>query len=450
MPKTKLNHRQKISAGRFLAKKRMPYFAAGLYSLIPRPVPGMMKTMGGGMAVTPNGVMIYDPDVIENEWTLDDVEFGLLHELGHILRNHSKVTEKRGWDPKLANLAFDAAINDDLFAAGMKPLPSDMLPSKIQDPVTMKPMGDGLTEHAYYDALTKMKNPPQAVPGARPGGGACGGGAGNPFPGESAYGGGTPGPGASNSGNQKNNTDGGRSEAEIERVRKQVARDIQQHTQKGRGEVPGGWQVWANSELKPPKVRWQDKLRRVIRGAVSNRAGMLDYTYSRPSRRQSAVGYGYGRPILPAMSAPTPALVVAVDTSGSMNSNDLARAVSETKGILTQTAADVHLLSCDAEVHGPPRKVRTWKEVQNALKGGGGTAFGPIFEAARKIPERPTICVVLTDGGGPAPATPPPNMTVIWVLIGEKTDNWCGAMEPWVEGDHDAKVPYGEKVWVGT
>lgn len=439
----KLNHRQKLAAGRFLAKRRMPYFSAGLYSLIPKPIPGMLQHTGQPMGATPNGIMLYDPDAIQ-EMELDDVEFSLLNLVCHIIRGHAKTAEKLGWDPQLANQAFDAAINDDLFAAGMKPQPSDMLPSKIQDPATMKPMEDGMTPHAYYEALKQMKQPPGTTPGSRPGGGMGGGAAGNPMPNEGQHGGGN---GSQNPGQQQKQQ--GRSEAELDRIRKQVARDIQKHAEKGHGTVPAGWQVWANTELKPPKIRWQDKLNRTLRGAIAQKAGMLDYSYHRPSRRQQSIGFGPGKPILPTMVAPTPTVAVAVDTSGSMSSSDLARAVSETKGILTQTDADIHLLSCDAEVHGPPRKVRTWKEVQNNLKGGGGTDFGPIFDAVQKIPERPNICVVLTDGGGPAPGRAPKGMTVIWVLIGKKTNDWSGAMIPWVEGGGmDDRISYGEMIWV--
>lgn len=442
-----LNHQQLLAAGRFLAKKRMPYFSAALYSLIPRPVPKMMETMGAAMGVTPNCVMIYDPEYIEKNWTIDDVEFGLLHEISHVLRGHSKVVEQNGFDPRMFNLAADAAINDDLMAAGCKPLPSDMLPSKIQDPQTMKPMPEGLTEHAYYNALKQMKNPPQPVPGARPGSGMCGGAAGNPLPGEEAYGGGGQG-NRPQQGQGSQSQDGGRSEIEIERIKKQVARDIQNHASKGHGSVPGGWQIWADQEVKPPKVRWQDKLRRVVRGAIGHRAGMLDYTYRRPSRRQSALGYGDGVPILPSMTAPAPRITVAFDTSGSMSSSDLARAGAELRGILGQTNTPVNLISCDAEVHGGPRQVKTWKEAMNSLKGGGGTDFGPIFKEVEKMRPAQDIVIVLTDGGGPAPATPP-KAQVVWVLIGKATGNWDGAMVPWVEGKAiEEKVGYGEMIWV--
>lgn len=228
-----------------------------------------------------------------------------------------------------------------------------------------------------------------------------------------------------------------------------MARDIQQHVEKGRGDVPGGWAVWAGQALKPPKIHWTDKLSRTVRGAVAYRAGMLDYSYARPSRRQSALGYGHGVPILPAMVAPTPDVAVAWDTSGSMAETDHARAASELRGVLAQTNASVHLVTCDCEVHGPPRRISSWKEATSMLKGGGGTDFAPIFEALKRMPEKPSTCIVMTDGGGPAPVRPPPGITIIWVLIGKRTDSWSGAMVPWVHGGSiENKVSYGEIIFV--
>jgi len=457
-----LSHDQKIMTARFIARRRLPYFGTALLSLIPRAVPGMMAKMGAGMAVTRTAILLYDPDVIE-KWSLADVEFGLLHETMHIIRDHVTMTIANGWNPQIANLAYDAAINDDLIAAGLKPLPSDMLPHKITHPQTMEPMETGLPEVVYYHALLAMDNPPKAVPGARPGSGMCGGGAGNPLPGEENYtsdGSGNPGQGDGNgdgngngdgdgegiandgAGNGANPTEGGRSESELEQLRKETAEQVQSYAkQNGRGSVPKGWAVWAEDKIKPPKIRWQDELRKTLRGAVQHIAGMMDYSLHRPSRQQGALGYGPGHPILPTMVGMQPKVAVAVDTSGSMGQDDLALALAECKGILEEVD-DIQFLSCDAKVHGGAKKVHSWTELGKSLKGGGGTYFTPIFEAVERLDDV-NLLVVLTDGGGPGPALPPKGFKVIWVLVGDH------ACEPWVEGGgYDSKINYGEKIWV--
>ena len=52
----KLSHADKIACGRGLARKRMPYFQAALFALMPRPMTGMMATVGAALAVTPRGI----------------------------------------------------------------------------------------------------------------------------------------------------------------------------------------------------------------------------------------------------------------------------------------------------------------------------------------------------------------------------------------------------------
>jgi predicted metal-dependent peptidase len=63
-------------------------------------------------------------------------------------------------------------------------------------------------------------------------------------------------------------------------------------------------------------------------------------------------------------------------------------------------------------------KARTWREVVRHLKGGGGTDFVPVFEAAAHMRPRPEVLVFCTDGMGPAPAEPPYPLRVIWLLVG--------------------------------
>lgn len=405
----KLSHQNKIAAGRGLARRRMPYFSAALFSLMPRPLEGMMARVGAALSVTPRGIMYYDPHVVENEWDLEDVEFGMLHEVGHLLRDHAKRCEENSYDAETWNLAGDAAINDDLVLAGCKPLTSDMMPNKIIDPSTGAPMRDGLPEESYYAALRRQPKGEggKGSNGRRPGAGKCGGVSGNPTDGLPEDG-------------PLSQASGGRSAAEVERIKKQVAGAIQEHVkQHGAGSVPGGWKVWGDLQLTPPKIRWQDKLRRAVRASVAKTKGLVDYHYSRPSRRQWALGYSRGAPILPSMFAPQPRLGVFVDTSGSMGPDDLQLAMSEVSGVLKSSGAEVLFGVCDAQVHGI-RKVRDPLTACKMLTGGGGTNFVPVFTELFNMPRehRPHVVVFLTDGDGPAPEHAPDGIHVIWVLVG--------------------------------
>jgi predicted metal-dependent peptidase len=169
--------------------------------------------------------------------------------------------------------------------------------------------------------------------------------------------------------------------------------------------------------LAAPRIPWQKKLARVTRNAVQFAMGAVDHKYDAPSRRQAGIGYGSGKPILPRLRRPLVKVDIAIDTSGSMSQHDLADALREAKGILRHAGCAVRAIICDAEVH-DVGEVHDVRALARMLKGGGGTDFNPVFEAVRTGKRRPNILVFATDGCGPAPATPPPGVHVIWLLIG--------------------------------
>ena len=218
----------------------------------------------------------------------------------------------------------------------------------------------------------------------------------------------------------------GRTPADLARMRREVAEAIRSEAAKGRGTVPGGWARWAESALEPPRVNWRQKLAMLVRTACSWSAGAVDLTWRRPSRRQAGIGYGRGCPTLPAYHAPIPKVAIAVDTSGSMGDQELSDAMREVNGVLKAVGAEITILACDAAVH-EVRKVRTIREAVGALKGGGGTDFNPVFEHIEQMHprERPNVVIFATDGQGPAPAKPPRNMRVVWVLVGPYRTRPC-------------------------
>lgn len=415
-----------LATGRIIAKQKAPYMASAIFALIPKEMPGLAT-----MAVTERGVLLWDPEWLKT-LTPDQVGWVLLHEASHLLRDHCKRCKTYAADPRLWNIAADAEINDDIREM------HGNLPDGAIYPELLGCEKGGVAE-TYYGALRKQAQPKQGSEGSgegqgedgdgsgggkgkggekeqqgkdskdgkdgkpSPAGGWCGSGAGRKVPGEPEDGtGGGP----------------GRSHADLQRVRLQVAEAVRAESAKGQGNVPAGLRVWADGLLKPAKVPWRQLLARAIRGALAYQAGSVDYSYSRPARRQGAVGWGRGMPVLPTLRGPRPRVAVAIDTSGSMGRGEIERAASECAGILKATAADVALLACDAAVH-TVTQLRHPRELAQALKGGGGTSFVPIFQTIAAMRDAPGILVILTDGGGDAPATPPKNIDrVIWVLVG--------------------------------
>ena len=82
--------------------------------------------------------------------------------------------------------------------------------------------------------------------------------------------------------------------------------------------------------------------------------------------------------------------------------------------------------ACDARA-GDVTPIQDWSEIADLLTGGGGTAFGPAFDALEEEMPQPTTIVYITDGGGTAPDEQPDwTDQVIWCLVGpykQKPDN---------------------------
>jgi predicted metal-dependent peptidase len=187
-------------------------------------------------------------------------------------------------------------------------------------------------------------------------------------------------------------------------ARRQVAEDIQAAA-KQPGSVPAGLERWAN-ELISPTVPWRRVLAGAIRSSWATVAGMTDYSYRRPSRRQST------QPsiVLPALRRPVPEVALVIDTSGSMSAADLTACLSEVQGVLKTIGTSAVVISVDTEAHVSGR-AHAARAVR--LKGGGGTNMGSGIEKAAGLRPKPHICIVLTDGYTPWPDYAPREMRVI-------------------------------------
>lgn len=200
-------------------------------------------------------------------------------------------------------------------------------------------------------------------------------------------------------------------------IRQQVAVEIQNHV-KNRGHVPGGYERWAK-ELLEPTVDWRRELSSLIRRTFAQVAGLRDYTYKRPSRRQSAMKQNGQGIILPAMRQPNPPKVsIVIDTSGSMSDEMLTWALSETQGVLRSLGSagrSVRVISCDAKAE--TQRINSVSQI--TLKGGGGTDMRVGIEEAMSHRDRPDAVILITDGYTPYPDEPLKGATLIVALTDE-------------------------------
>jgi predicted metal-dependent peptidase len=395
-----------FQAGRVILSQTHPYLSSALYRVIPVAKEGL-----GTMGVDKWWRLYFDPLCI---WTPKQVATVLYHEMGHLLRGHSDRVGSRdhmGW-----NIAGDLEINDDIAAElGAK---ADW-PLQPCFPGSFK-LQDGETAEFYYDNLPKSKQNGQGSASGQPqpGKGECGSAAGNPGSWEDG-----PPPGESDptTGEKgKDDAAAGIGQTESDMIKRKIAQDAQEH-QRNRGDVPEWIKRWAD-EILNPVIPWQKVLAGFVRHAMADVSGMVNYTYQRPSRRQSAMS----DVIMPAMRRPVPNLCCVVDTSGSMSEKDLAEVLGEVNGILkTAGAAGVDVLVADADVKSAKR---VFKPSQIDMTGGGGTDMRVGIAAAMKRTPKPHVVIVLTDGETPWPDAPV-SARVIAAIVG----GYKGQVPDWIK-----------------
>lgn len=374
------------------AHETMPYFAHGLFSMIPVAAPGF-----GTLGVDSRWRVYVDFEVLAEFLDANEASGVLLHEIGHLLRDHAgrrdglpQPVHEATW-----NEAGDAEMNDDLLAAGAR------LPEWVVTPEKLGFEPGGMAED-YYLALMAQRGggQPEDSSGAAGTGQAagsadtaedeigCGSGAGcTPWPGELA----------------DDDTLGGRGhggvdEATGDLIRRRVAEQVRQSAAQGRGTVPAGLQRWAESVLAPAQVPWQRVLRAPVRRALAQAAGKVNYSYRRLSRH-SVPGI-----VLPAMVGPQLTVAFVVDTSASVTEAGLAAALSEIQAVIKNAgvARDRVKVLCVDAASASPQRVNRVQDIK--LIGGGGTDMRVGIEAAENLCPTPDMCLVFTDGDTPWPA----------------------------------------------
>ena len=406
---------EKLQAARLRAIISHPYFRTAIRAMRPVEQPGL-----GTFAVDALWRLYYDSAQVE-QWSVEEIEGVLLHELGHLLQHHSERTQRHcHTDEELTRFVNpkEAEINDDL--AGMK-LPGDpVFPSKLGWP-------DGLLAEEYDELQQTQEEQKQksgGSPTSQPPPGQPqsnnqaqaqdqdGNGNETPFR-EPACGSGSDG--------QPRPYDRAADDPDVSGIKKQeqdwieraVARQIREHIQ-ARGTVPGGWTRWADQKLQS-QIDWRQQLARHVRQSVAYTSGAVDYSYRKPSRRAGA----FPHIIMPSLHRPVPSVAVLIDTSGSMSDAMVGQGLAEIDGVLKAMGQQgVTVFSCDTQVHAA-KKVFQAREV--IPLGGGGTDMRVGIEAAEKLRPRPQLLIICTDAETPWPEQAPRNMSVIVALVGHGT-----------------------------
>jgi len=439
----------KLAAARFRAVYELPYLAAAMFSL--RTVP-CTELPFRSMAVDTRLRLYVDPGFVD-EHPVEELAGVLVHEVYHVLFDHAGRAEALGVSGEVRHrcwgLAADAAINQVIVTTPTRtgaplPLPEPVLPAHLgfdDDP-------DLPAEVMYTALLSRLES--DGIRTADSGAAENDGDSSDDGDDENDGDGdddGDGGPDHDDGGHHDDRAhheagepgllpdhDCGSAEhgvarpweaeatddgidgigpAELAGILHRVALAAQAHADSStRDALPEALQRWF-SGLLAPQIDWRRRLAASVRSALATTMGQVLPTYARPSRRTSATG----GVLLPARRAPVVRVAVVIDTSGSMDADDLAQAVSELAGILRSASVrnrHIRAWACDTEAH----EIALGTDVSRLeLVGGGGTALAAGLEAATADRrERPDVIVVLTDGGTYWPEEPPPAKVVVGLI----------------------------------
>jgi predicted metal-dependent peptidase len=164
-------------------------------------------------------------------------------------------------------------------------------------------------------------------------------------------------------------------------------------------------------------IDWRELLRRHF-----NELLKTSYRFTPPNSKHLYRGIA-----LPSLHSETLEIVVAIDSSGSVDAELLGAFTAELESILEQfDDYRIELLVADSRVRSH-RTLTPGERLEERLEGGGGTDFRPVFDYVERRLEPPRLLLYFTDGAGSFPADAP-LYDVLWVL------------------SREGEVPFGEKI----
>jgi predicted metal-dependent peptidase len=152
-------------------------------------------------------------------------------------------------------------------------------------------------------------------------------------------------------------------------------------------------------------IDWRSVLRDAIGGYY-----VSDYVMMPPSKKLLYAGI-----YLPSATSRHLELVIAIDSSGSVDEVILAQFIGEIESICELFGSySIELLVCDDRVRSHQR-FTNGESIEYSLEGGGGTDFTPVFEFIEMQLTPPKILLYFTDLDGKFPMTEP-HYDTVWIV----------------------------------
>lgn len=351
---------------------------------------------------TGNGRIEYNPALID---AMDDRELAdrLKVEALRILLKHPYQRQPFRARPVILALASNMTILDNM--GGPKSFGFKLVPQWIVDALPK-----GKTFEEYYGLLNRMF-PPQPCESLFMSGGGIDGNGGN-GDGDSGNG---EGEGENGDGDGRVSVEQWWQWAEMAGLWEEdsimtvdinlIIHAVMAGPSKGWGTLPANFVECVKASLVPP-IDVGNILKGFKKSILSQRR---DLTRMRPSRR-------YGFEQMGSKYAYTTSVLVALDVSGSVDSDMLSRMLGLINRIFKQGVEHIDVLQFDAELKGRPEPIRRAIHTFKVM-GRGGTDFQPAADYYMDHPEYDGL-IYITDGIAPDPKIPAEysRLPVTWII----------------------------------
>jgi predicted metal-dependent peptidase len=176
----------------------------------------------------------------------------------------------------------------------------------------------------------------------------------------------------------------------IKKQTEHILKEVVDQVTKSRGTVPSEMAEILKrlNELEPPKFNWRGYVRRFVGGSIKTFTKMSRHKPNFRFIENPGLKHKQRRHIL-----------VAVDTSGSVSTEELKEFLNEIYHI-SRTGTDVTIIQCDAAIS-HIGKFDPKKDLE--IHGRGGTSFHPVTDYYDENYRKYNCLIYLTDGEAPAP-----------------------------------------------
>ncbi|NKQ40447.1 MAG: hypothetical protein HF962_02630 [Sulfurovum sp.] len=197
---------------------------------------------------------------------------------------------------------------------------------------------------------------------------------------------------------------------EEEKIQEELKEIFEQIFQKYKrqGDLPEGIKFVVPEHFSQ-QIDWRETLYRHIAEFAKS-----TYSFFPPNKK-----YLYRGVYLPSLSSDLLRIVIAIDTSGSIDENLLSIFLGETSSIMqSYPNYEIDIITADAKVQSH-RVFSPGEMLEYELQGAGGTDFRPVFEYIDQHIDYPTILLYFTDGMGIFPEKEP-YYNLLWVMPSAK------------------------------